>query len=165
MNTYRLIRCSKCFESFENREDSFYYNKRQKRWYLWCKTCHQKRTANRVSVKKQRTRIFSSDPVENKFIKLRHAIAVRHKRKAFIGDVITSAELLKIHNNKHGKCYYTQLDYSLDKHGPLYMTVDRVNSSLGYTKENVVLCCWFVNCAKNEWSLEQMKELWKHLPR
>lgn len=165
MNNNKLIHCSKCFQAFESREDSFYYNKKQKRWYIWCKDCHQKMVAARKRAKRARQRPLSSDPLEDKFIKLRHRLLMRHKRKQFNGDVITTSELLKLHEVQAGKCHYTGLEYSLNENGPLYMSVDRVDSSVGYTKDNVVLCCWFVNCAKNEWPLEQMKELWSYLPR
>jgi hypothetical protein len=90
---------------------------------------------------------------------------MRHKRKyATDGNCVTTTDLLVLHREQEGKCYYTGLEYSLCERGPLYMTVDRVDSSLGYIDGNVVLCCWFVNCAKNVWPLEQMKELWKYLP-
>jgi hypothetical protein len=156
--------CSKCFKSFESGDANFYYNKRQKRFYTWCKSCHQYVVNARGRSKKSRQRPKSSDPVEDKFIKLRQLLLMRHKRKTCSGEVVSTRELLNKHETSEGRCYYTNLKYSLFERGPLYMSVDRINSSLGYTVDNTVLCCWFVNCAKNEWPLDQMKELWSHLP-
>ena len=100
------------------------------------------------------------------FIDLRARIARRHKNKHFQEPCISTLELIELHNQQSGKCYYTELEYDLHakQTDPLRMSVDRINNSMGYTKDNTVLCCWFVNCAKNIWPLDQMKELWKSLP-
>lgn len=156
--------CSKCFVSFESVEANFYYNKRQKRFYTWCKSCHQQMVNARDRSRKSHQRPKSSDPVEDKFIRLRNTLLMRHKRKGFSGEVVSTRELIDRYKSTNSRCYYTGLEYSLFDKGPLQMSVDRVDSSLGYTADNTVLCCWFVNCAKNEWPLEQMKELWSHLP-
>jgi hypothetical protein len=154
--------CSKCFKGFESRDASFYYNNRQKRYYTWCKECHSEIVAKRGRRKRQRQRPLSSDPVEDKFIRLRRALAQRNKK--YSCPTVSTGQLLRLHAQQGGLCYYTKLRYSLTDRGPLYMSVDRVDSSVGYELGNIVLCCWFVNCAKNEWPLGQMKELWKHLP-
>lgn len=35
--------------------------------------------------------------------------------------------------------------------------IDRIDSSIGYTKENTVPCCKFCNCAKNTMSVDEFK--------
>jgi len=154
--------CSKCKQRFASTEANFYYNNRTKKYYTWCKDCHKKMTALRDRRKKNHARPLSEDPLEDKFIRLRRTLIQRNKKHNC--DAITTRELLDMHTKQTSKCHYTGLQYSLTERGPLYMSVDRIDSSLGYTKDNTVLCCWFVNCAKNEWSLDQMKELWKYLP-
>jgi len=167
MQNSRDTMCSRCFRSFASQRDNFYYNATKGKYYSMCKECHKKNRRERgyKPPKNRVTKPLSSDPTEAKFISMRRSIASRHKRKEWTGDIVTTSELLEIHKNTGGVCYYTGLSYEIDKDaGPLKMSIDRVDSTVGYTKENVVLCCWFVNCAKNEWSLDTMKDLWKHLP-
>lgn len=47
--------------------------------------------------------------------------------------------------------------------------IDRVDSSVGYIKENCVACCYFCNLAKSDWTKEQfitkIEKIYKHLKR
>ena len=37
------------------------------------------------------------------------------------------------------------------------VSVDRVDSTKGYTKSNIVLCCWAVNNIKQDLTVEELK--------
>ena len=37
---------------------------------------------------------------------------------------------------------------------PYQVSIDRINSNLGYTEENTVLCCQAINYMKNDYSLK-----------
>ena len=52
-------------------------------------------------------------------------------------------------------CYYSGLDLVLISNHHRTISLDRLDSSKGYTKDNVVLCCGFINIAKNELSYDQ----------
>ena len=162
--------CSRCFESYDSMIEGFYYNQKRKRYYLWCKKCDRriavgksKKTRAKKELRPPRlSRPFSSDPVEDKFIRLRKTLVQRNKKHG--SETITTRQLIDLYREQDGKCHYTGLAYSIGEKGPLCMTVDRINNAVGYEIGNVVLCCWFVNCAKNEWALEEMKTLWRYLP-
>ena len=54
-------------------------------------------------------------------------------------------------------CYYCGVPpsntYKFDSHGPVkYSGIDRVDSEIGYTLDNVVPCCWICNSAKKDFS-------------
>lgn len=74
-------------------------------------------------------------------------------------------DLQNLWNNQKGKCYYTNLDmnftYSLSL--PKQMSVDRKNSTIGYTLDNCVLCCQFINYAKHDYKMEDFLEFLKEL--
>ena len=47
---------------------------------------------------------------------------------------------------KHNQ--WTELDMAILKN-PCVLSVDRIDSSKGYTQDNIVLCTWIVNKMKN----------------
>ena len=65
------------------------------------------------------------------------------------------------------KCYW--FDFELNKehifevHHPLAMSVDRIDNSRGYEKDNFVVCCRFANLGRRNASEQQMNEVIKKL--
>ena len=82
---------------------------------------------------------------------------------------ITAMDIERLYQEQGGKCYYSgiTMDYANTKGGyekimkgnPLAMSIDRRDSSIGYTPENIALCCRFINYAKNSYSETQFKGL------
>ena len=46
-------------------------------------------------------------------------------------------------------CYYTGVPLTLERNEWYSISLDRLDSSKGYTKENIVFCCGFINRMKN----------------
>lgn len=115
---------------------------------------------------------------ESKYLKRMYYRILKRNERKFPGTInVTLKELIEQYVDQKGWCYYTGLVYKLNGDGaddddggggggrhPLLCSVDRIDSSKGYTKENIVFCCWFVNAAKNEWGLEEIQQYWKYLP-
>lgn len=64
------------------------------------------------------------------------------------------------------KCEVTGFDLTIENGGkykthPLQPTLDRIDSSKGYTKENVQVVCWWYNAMKQDWTDEMMVNLIK----
>lgn len=62
------------------------------------------------------------------------------------------------------KCEVTNLDLSLEKEliykaNALAPSLDRIDSSKGYTLDNVQVVCWWYNAMKQDWSEEVIKNL------
>ena len=49
-------------------------------------------------------------------------------------------------------CYYTHIPLTCEPNHPNTVSFDRLDSNLGYTPENTVLCCHYVNLMKQEMS-------------
>lgn len=65
--------------------------------------------------------------------------------------------------DQQGKCAYTGLILDVDttkdrRRTPNAVSVDRIDSSGGYTPDNVCLCCMWVNKAKAESNVEEFKK-------
>lgn len=67
--------------------------------------------------------------------------------------------ILNLYNSQQGKCYYTGLDlkdYSIgEKDCP---SIDRIDSTKGYTKDNIVICKGWATIMKMETDLDTFKE-------
>ena len=61
-------------------------------------------------------------------------------------------------------CYYTGIRFVKDDHNsPNYPTVDRIDASRGYTDDNVVMCVKYINNAKTNLTIKDMKKIFKKL--
>lgn len=82
---------------------------------------------------------------------------------------------------QQGKCMYTGIkmicprsytELSTSRGNIRLMTLDRINSDLGYTADNICFCCYAANLAKNDWPdtefrdfmLEAARNLTKETP-
>jgi hypothetical protein len=55
-----------------------------------------------------------------------------------------------------GRCEATGIEWDFDTPGghkrPFVPTLDRIDSSLGYTFDNVRVVAWIYNCSKSDWT-------------
>lgn len=70
---------------------------------------------------------------------------------------ITMADILKMPM----QCFYTKLDLTLEKDKLNTVSIDRINNSKPYTKDNIVLCCHYVNIMKNKFKLSDFLDICK----
>ncbi len=83
---------------------------------------------------------------------------VKKKRKN-IPRNISIPYLREIYAKQAGKCYYTNVVMSLKTptylcRDPLLISIDRIDSSKGYIKGNIALCCLGINYLKGEHNQE-----------
>ena len=73
-------------------------------------------------------------------------------------NAVTVDELMDIWKSQDGKCVVSGLimTWRKGKTQPTSISIDRIDSKLDYTKNNVRLVCYQVNSFKNRWSDEQM---------
>lgn len=111
-----------------------------------------------LSVKKQK----GMSKEQMNFAKRVGHIKYRALKKGFEFD-LDYLDLEDLYNRQQGKCFYTGLQMSLEKtsrhNNSMALSVDRVDPSLGYTRENVVLCLNCINAMKNNMDFSQFKAI------
>jgi len=66
--------------------------------------------------------------------------------------------LIELFNNQKGICPYSGKQMVFNINSQERLSLDRIDSSLGYIKTNVTWCCWQANNIKQNLSIEDMKK-------
>lgn len=61
--------------------------------------------------------------------------------------------LIDLYRKQNGKCYYSGVSMDFYINSLTLMSVDRLDSNIGYLKDNVVMCCWVINNMKQDLSV------------
>jgi len=59
---------------------------------------------------------------------------------------------------QNGKCYYSGIDMTMTINDPNKVSMDRLDSSIGYYPENIVLCTSRINLMKKDLTLSEFAE-------
>jgi len=127
-----------------------------KRYNSFCNFCDAKRTSIYKNKKIQ--------TIEGKVDFLMSNIRKRIKDKYLECD-IDKDFILELWEKQNERCFYTNVKMELGEHKEkkdLYnsnfnvVSVDRFDSTIGYTKNNTVLCCWGVNNMKQQMTYDQL---------
>lgn len=62
--------------------------------------------------------------------------------------------ILYLLNKQDEKCFYTNIPITFKRYDDAIFSLDRVDSSKGYTKDNTVICCWAINKMKQDLTLK-----------
>jgi hypothetical protein len=134
--------------------------RKYKTWQTQCYDCKNvKRTANTLEWSK-------TAPLEEIFKEqLYNANKRATKRGKYTCD-ITVAELIEIYNKQSGKCYISGRELKTEVGHLDRISIDRIDSTKGYTKENVGLVCSQINLIKLDMSVELLltyvKDIYEH---
>jgi len=84
--------------------------------------------------------------------------------KRHIDFSISADDIIALWEEQKGLCKLSNVPMTLT-HGtmtlqnPTKVSIDRIDSTIGYHKGNIQLVIWQINCAKSVWSNEQLIEL------
>lgn len=76
---------------------------------------------------------------------------------------LTKVDILDVLRQQSYRCRYTNCELLYEKGELNKMSVDRVDSSKGYRKDNIQIVCWKVNQAKSDLSEEEFMKMMKHI--
>ena len=84
--------------------------------------------------------------------------------KRHINFDIVADDVIALWEEQQGLCKLSNIPMTLT-HGtmtlqnPTKVSIDRIDSTIGYQKDNIQLVTWQINCAKSVWTNEQLIEL------
>jgi hypothetical protein len=71
---------------------------------------------------------------------------------------ITLEDTLELYRKQQGRCIYSGEVMQIKFHCDDAISIDRIDSSKGYLKDNIVLCCWKTNKLKSDGKLDNIKK-------
>jgi len=151
--------CSKCKQELPT--DSFnrsgIQTEARRGWQTYCKTCmyaygkqHRQdnkeyyNTRNRkscISPEKRLKLLLSTNTVDRSQL-----------------DYNWAWEKLQTQNFK---CELTNIPFTWEARQPTALSIDRIDPTIGYTKENVRFVCWWINAAMGNWGYNKLIDLIK----
>lgn len=146
-------KCYKCGE-WKNRDECYSLEKKGPR--RECKDCRNE------YMKKHRLNWTEEEFIAAMVKKAKH----RHKTEKYEGVFnITEEDILELKEKQNNKCVGTgnELIWKIYQ-DPFYMvSLDRIDSSITYTKDNIQLVCWFYNNTKGNHSDDDFIKLCKQV--
>lgn len=127
-------KCKSCISSeYKNREDKKDYINNQRKWR------------------------------ENNLIHYRVESA-KHRavRKGIIFE-ITDDDIIEKLKNQNNKCFISKQTISMNENDWYSLSLDRMDNSIGYTKDNTIVVTKFVNSSKNDLSLDIFLKMLKEV--
>jgi len=148
--------CSKCGKIKELSE--FYKSQRGTK----CKECVLEKTREykREKRKDPKFRKTEGEKQKERRVRLWLNTLVHDSKRRDVEHSITIDDLQEIYEKQNGICYWfgVPLTPSPKHKYPLQPSIDRLDRNKGYTKDNVVICCYTANIGRNENDLETWLE-------
>ena len=120
--------------------------------HSWCKQCCKKGTD------KSREKLYST-------IEGRAKVFLQNARKAAIkrGNEfeIDIPDIVEIWKYQKQICAYSGREMTLKSAKSNSVSIERIDSNIGYTKKNTILVCWAINRMKSDFSFDEFFELCK----
>jgi hypothetical protein len=137
-------KCRVCQGVFPRTKDFFYGSGRN--FHAICKTCAKEQDSAKYR------RFLSS--IESY---AEHFVAKRRLLPRWRDGDLTPNDIINQYNKQNGLCFYTGEKLELQADSPKTISVDRIDSSISYTKGNIVLCCHIINTMKTDSSVSDFK--------
>lgn len=144
--------CSKC--GITKKEEDFYKSQRGSK----CKECILEMTRNYKREKRKNLSFRKNEGFKQKErrIRLWQNTLIHDSKYRGVENTLTVDDIKQIFQKQNGLCYWFKIPLipsDKSKH-PQQPSLDRLDRSKGYTKDNVVLCCYSANIGRNDNDLE-----------
>jgi hypothetical protein len=144
-----MKKCFRCKES-KSYDLFFKHNQTADGYHSWCKSCC------RVGNQKARVKINSTIEGRAKVFLQNASKSAQKRGQEF---TLTIQDVVDCWNNQAKICAYSGRLMSLDAGRLDTVSIERINSSIGYTPENTILVCQAINRMKSDFTFDQFYEM------
>lgn len=142
------IKCTKCGQ--QKNIDNFYKTQRGNR----CKECLLEVTRNYKRKKRLDPEQRKKEGIlqKERRVRLWQNTLIHDSKYRKLENTLTVEDINEILEKQNGLCYWFNIPLipSNQKKHPQQPSLDRLDRNKGYTKDNVVLCCYSANIGRNE---------------
>ena len=86
----------------------------------------------------------------------------RGKKRKLCGEYeIECKDIEEMKRNQENRCEVSGIELEWKTKSPYKASVDRIDANRGYTRDNVRLVCWIVNCGMNKFEMEDFLNMCK----
>lgn len=143
--------CSKCETRYST--DNFYrHASTQDGFHSWCIQCCQE--GNKKSLRKKYSTFEGRITT---FLRTCNDSARKRKQEC----TLTRSDLLDLWERQNGRCFYSDIELSTLPALDTSVSVERLDSSIGYTPNNTVLVCNVINRMKSDIDLDLFLKMCK----
>lgn len=137
--------------------NDFYKSQRSSK----CKTCTLNITREYKKRKRKSVEFKKSEGLKQKErrVRLWQNTLIHDSKRKGMEHTLTVEDIKEMYNKQNGLCYWFKIPLipSNENKHPQQPSLDRLDRKKGYTKDNVVLCCYSANIGRNENSLDTWK--------
>lgn len=148
--------CSKC--GVIKSEKEFYKSQRGSK----CKKCFliETRDYKRKLRLDPEHRRSEGEKQKERRVRLWQNTLIHDSKNRKLENTLTVQDINEMFSKQNGLCYWFKIPLipSKDRKHPQQPSLDRLDTSKGYTKDNVVLSCYAANIGRNENNLETWKK-------
>lgn len=114
-----------------------------------CIECEKLRGPIKLLTKQKKNNSSLENYLNNKLVECK-------QRKKLPTCTLTLEDLLGQYSKQEGLCYYSGrvMELALKTDTVNSLSIDRIDSRIGYNRDNIVLCCSIVNFMKQEYPVE-----------
>ena len=143
--------CFCCKDSFDT-TNFFKHNQTSDGYHSWCKQCCKKGN------QKSRVKVNSTIEGRAKVFLQNAKKSARSRQNEFELDIL---DVVEMWNQQSQICAYSGKVMTLE-HGKLNtVSIERIDSNIGYTKSNTILVCNAINRMKSNFAFEEFFEMCK----
>lgn len=113
---------------------------------------YQKLSNKQKEIKYELNKNNNTEEDVRKFIKLRYGETLSNAKRRNIEVEVTENDIFEMYQKSKGHCYLSGEVLACERNNKNSLSIDRIDSSKNYTKDNIQIVTGMINACKNDYS-------------